>query len=297
MTSTNPDFKVVGSSCLSEFLGCGNPQEIIALAELVFSLDDIMSDSESEGGGKVWVDLKTYLAFVCSSIRNDGWLSTKASYETGGSPTKVEADVLMDKAAKGECPASHKPTEADFNRVDTALAFMDTFLATHAEDSDYFHNLSVIAKLSSIDCKMMGIAASVIVTAEREMGKEIERRKCSNLKETSKYLGEIGGKIIATATVVMVRELETRFGVSTLVKFVSNGSSLTWFASGNVSGEFEVGKEYMVWGKVKKHEEYQGVKGTVITRVSIVTQEIVDAENAKATKKAARLAKKLAAGA
>jgi hypothetical protein len=293
--STNQDYVCLGSACLADFLGHATPESVVSLAEVLFDVGELFKDSESEGGGaSKFIDLDTYLGFVCKSIRTDGWMSRGATRETGGQSTADLADLMMSEYFKDLLNPYLKPSEADFARAEAAKAFLGTYLITHSEDNDYVHNLSVLLKTSVISWKMMGIAASIIVTAEKEMGKEIERRQFANLHLTSRHLGEVGAKLTVKATVSAVKELETQFGITTLIKFISDGSALTWFASGNKSEEFEVGAEVMIVGKVKAFDIYQGVKGTVLTRVNVVTQEIIDAEEAKAAKKAAKLAKKLA---
>jgi hypothetical protein len=99
------------------------------------------------------------------------------------------------------------------------------------------------------------------------MGFETERRQFQNNTKNSAHLGAVGQKISGTGVVVACRQLESQWGVSTMVKIVSDGNVLVWFASG--SKDFELDKQIQWKGTVKKLEEYQGVKQTVLTRCSI----------------------------
>ena len=290
-------YKKVGRQCIADFLGHMAPADLVRMFEYLAEATEAAEEGEGMGGCGIpkFFNTKEYLAWVVANMRCDGWLSRTNANNAGryGQATADQAggcmvEHMMGKAIKPE----YKPTEADYKRVDAAFEFMTTFLAG-AELNDYLHNLSVVLKLNVIGSKLMGIAASLIPTAEREMGKEIERRVWANLKETSQYLGVVGGKLFVHATVANTRELESAYGVTTMVKFVTpEGSAVTWFASGNKTEEFPIGLKLILAGTVKKHEDYQGLRQTLLTRCCVVTEEIVAAETAKAFKKLARAAKK-----
>lgn len=64
------------------------------------------------------------------------------------------------------------------------------------------------------------------------------------------------------------RFLEGRFGVTTLCRFADGaGNRLVWFATGHCS--FVQGGTYALDATVKAHEEYEGVRQTVLTRVAV----------------------------
>ena len=86
---------------------------------------------------------------------------------------------------------------------------------------------------------------------------------------------------------------EGAFGTSGIHKLVdSQGNALTWFASG---GDWlKEGESYTVACTVKEHGEFRGVKQTVVSRLAVWTPEKTAQHTAKAERKAAREAKKLA---
>lgn len=306
--SIAPEFKVVGSSCLVDFLGHSNPEQVVRLFE--YLSDAISSCSEEEGGfgggGTDRFGVGSFLGYVAAAIRADGWLSRTAARKAaeGGGTAQATADTawgVMEKVSMGkkdQVKPVYLPTPADVTRAEAALTYIREFIeAEEAKGvlSDYLYNLSIALKIGTINFRLAGIVASVIATAEREQGKELERRKFSNLKNTSKHLGTVGEKITFQGTIAMVRETEGTFGVTTLVKFVTTeGCSLTWFASGTLPEEWKLGNEAWFIGTIKKHDEYQGVKGTMVNRVTMHTKEQVEELAAKAAKKAARAAKKAA---
>jgi transcriptional regulator of NAD metabolism len=309
MNATNPEFKVVGSNCLADFLGHANPENVAKLFE--YLADAVQAGEESEGGfgggSFTHFGLENYLGYVAAVIRVDGWMSrTNArKYNDAGGSTNATADTawgVMMAVATGktrDINPKYIPTKEDFARGTSCKEYMQVFMDGEMEKgelNDYLYNLNIVCRMGAIDFKTSGIAASIIATATREQGKEIERKKFSNLKETSKFFATEGDKVVVKATLMMSREIEGNYGCTTMMKFVSEaGNALTWFASGSFAeGTWVIGSEYILAGTVKKNEEYQGLKQTVLTRCNAVTQEWVDAEKAKAEKKAARAAKKAA---
>lgn len=58
-----------------------------------------------------------------------------------------------------------------------------------------------------------------------------------------------------------------------MLRFVTaEGNACTWFASGSFEdGAWELGKEYLLAGTIKKNDNYQGMAQTVLTRCTKTT--------------------------
>ena len=88
------------------------------------------------------------------------------------------------------------------------------------------------------------------------------------LAKSSNYIGEVGEKI--SVNFVSGREVaccETQFGLLHIYEFKdANGNTVIWKTS---SGK-DIPEGGVVTGTVKAHEEYDGIKQTVILRAKIV---------------------------
>jgi len=308
--TTNPEFKVVGSNCLADFLGHANPENVAKLFE--YLADAVSAGEEFEGGmggeRMTHFSLVTFLGHVAAVIRVDGWMSRTQARNMnngGGATIHASADTawgVMMAVASGktrDINPKYIPTAEDFKRGQDCKEYLQVFIDSELEKgelNDYLHNLNIVCRMGVIDFKGSGIAASIIATATREQGKEIERRKFSNLKETSQFFAQPGDKVIVKATLMGQKELEGNFGCTTMLKFVSEaGNALTWFASGSFeAGVWTIGESYILAGTVKKNEDYKGLKQTTLTRVNAITEEVRANLEEAAAKKAARAAKKAA---
>jgi len=306
--NANTEYKVVGSSCLADFLGHSNPEDVAKLFEYLADAVSEAEGFESMGGGEhmTHFSLLTFLGHVAAIIRVEGWMSRTQARNMnngGGAPVYATADTawgvmlaVMSGKTRDVNP-KYLPTAEDFKRGQDCKDFMQVFMDGEMEKgelNDYLYTLNIVCRMGVIDFKTSGIAASIIATATRELGKEIERKKFSNLKETSKFFAQPKDKVVVKATLMNQREIEGNYGCTTMLKFVSvDGNALTWFASGSFSeGTWVLGNEYILAGTVKKNEEYQGLKQTVLTRCNAVTEEQALEINKKNAKKLAKKAAK-----
>lgn len=99
------------------------------------------------------------------------------------------------------------------------------------------------------------------------------------LNDASVYVSDVGTRIEFEAKVVGVYETEGFYGHTDIVKFRdSKGNLFTWFASGYTYLERE--DRISIKGTVKKHDEYRGVKQTVLTRCKFTKFEVLTADEA-----------------
>ena len=84
----------------------------------------------------------------------------------------------------------------------------------------------------------------------------------------SEYQGVVGESITTEAIVTSVRNISTRYGISTIVTFEDSlGNIYVWFTTAKSIPE--EGDNVTFTAKVKEHKEYNDVKQTIITRARI----------------------------
>ncbi len=173
-----------------------------------------------------------------------------------------------------------------------------------AQSSDYMHNLRISASKDwlAFNDRSGGILASLVSAYQREVLKqEQERTRKATFAEMaarSTYQGEVGKRQDWTLKLTKKfdlgpgdysREGESRF----LFAFEDEaGNRFTWF-SGNagvyktieimsadahalpydVFEPYEEGKTYVVRGTVKRHDEYKGIKQTVLSRCKLTERK------------------------
>jgi hypothetical protein len=270
-------WKVVGRNCLADFMGVdpARAAELATMAiELRAGLDDEDAFASSGGGGLHHFSLVDFLDYVAVSIRTSGWLSRKAARDSRESVTSTadEALLMVFPPPRLKVP----PVEpGDHDRAVAALAWARELRANATKElTDYEHNVYVVTAGEAITRKEAGIAASIIPTYERWLGRETERRLRAKNDAASAHFGEVGKREVFTLTPTDFKMFDSDFGVRTMAKFLDAAGNVAVWWTGEVSEPFEVGETIVVKATVKEHSLYNGVKQTVLSRVAPYTPPV-----------------------
>lgn len=275
------DTKQVGRNCLRDFLGHTSPEVYASIAQMLMDAEDFATSSErDEFGGMRHVDryvAEEILALAACSIRMNGWRSNKTASEYGTLSTSGEVSNWISATNKDKWEKPLVPSDEDKATAKEVTEWLST-LAARTELNDYMYNLSLLGQGVMFTTKNFGLACSAIPTYLREMEREINRRTRFEDDSKSSFVGTVGTRDKLTLTLVFTRDIEHEgyaYGSGTvthLYKFKDEaGNVVTWFASNvyfnpTTQQDINIGDTVVLVGTVKKHEEYQGVKQTVITR-------------------------------
>jgi hypothetical protein len=257
------EIKQVGSTCLVDFLGHCDPSVI----EHHFNSLDAAEDIDYGKGQRndFYISLHHYLEHVCTMIRVNGWVSSKVAYEEAKTSTATRAWSNMFLSQGGE--KLEPITDDDKQLAEKVIAWGKT-LKDRTDNSDYFHNLSVLFQLDYVDDKSLGLIASSVVVYQKEVEKVIEKAK--GPKFVSEHFGEVGKRAVYSLTLLGCKVLEGgEYGPTFFYRFVDEKNHVAvWFASNDIG--VEVGEVVTLKATVKKHDEYKGMKQTVLTRCTLL---------------------------
>lgn len=266
----------VGSTCLIDFLG-EDATRIAARAEFLAIARTLGEECEGFGGGGsdrvLWVE--TILTIAAAAVTRLGWTSRKVERET--SRPSTASDVEHELYGPAHCRDHGKhallpPTETEKAEAVAALEWARGLRAEDRTLSDYEHNLVVATASETTGARNLGLLVSIIPAYRRAVERELRRRRAA---ETSIHVGTVGKREVFTATLVHRIEVEGTWGTSSLHKFLTpEGGRLTWFAT---KERLDTGTTYRLRATVKRHEEFRGIKETVITR-AVVEATIEDTE-------------------
>jgi hypothetical protein len=113
----------------------------------------------------------------------------------------------------------------------------------------------------------MGFACSMVSCYESAMNKKAKEEVDAKLPP-SEWVGKVGERIKnIKVKVVFTKDIDGMYGLSTLYLMKdADGNDYKTFYSGS-SWSYEKGDEIMITGTVKKHDEYNGKKSTMLNRV------------------------------
>ena len=138
---------------------------------------------------------------------------------------------------------------------------------TELPDEPYYNNLKTVLANEYVPLDKLGL----LVSAPKAISRYYESKKMQEEKEklakSSNYIGAVGEKI--SVNFISGREVaccETQFGLLHIYEFKdANGNTVVWKSSSSK----DIPESGVVVGTVKAHEEYNGVKQTVILRAKI----------------------------
>ena len=151
------EFKQVGSSCITDFLG-HDAKELGRLAEIVANAANTARACEIDDEGLVnrrYVNLPNYLVHCAASVRQNGWISAAVARDSQYTLEATRDDALLRYAQ------NHDITPADEKLAEDALMWAQSF-ADKDHLSDWEHNVLVIARDMYIEQRSCGLAASIV---------------------------------------------------------------------------------------------------------------------------------------
>lgn len=298
------EYAQVGRTCLRDFLGHKDPTQIVSMAELLISLDDLIRDAEGEGWGGGYTapefNLKQFVAASACCIRRLGWVPRSRS-DGENSPTSSCVVDLLVPPFGAQAAQFRKQwieqnklyvTEADEELADKAIEW-GAQLPT--EGNDYIYNLGVAVRngvvLAGSKNSTVGIVASLVSAYQREAAAEKELIAEQQRTTSSTHIGDIGEKVELHGLIVRaIREFPSYYGLKTLIRFEDpQNNILVWWKSGEsnewAKDSYENSTPVDVTATVKAHEDYKGTAQTILLRVKEGIKQKKAEKKAGATKR------------
>ena len=274
------EWKQLGKECLKIFVTGIDIDAIATFESFIKEAEDIANPGDEFFYNRrfKFVKVADALALACAVYRERGYLATRDS--VGNSNDLCNKNIVQRKLAQ------QYGYDSDFlnisnsvrNEIDeiavkttTAIAKEDVEVAVEMvkrfPDEPYYNNLKVIVENEYIPLNKLGLLVSIPKAIDRYEEEKRRREEKEKLAAESDYLGSVGEKI--SVNFVSGREIaccETQFGLLHIYEFKdANGNTVVWKSSSSKDVP-EIG---VVVGTVKSHEEYKGIKQTVILRAKI----------------------------
>lgn len=263
------EFKQVGKNCLCDFTHGASAE---SYTEYVSWFNELIKGETPMDGyrGSNWYETERYARYVAETIRHFGyaksdspdstkWLAFEIMDVTHGNAMGMRPEDVR----KLEDMIEHVGFDADSDYAVAKTAAVMAFALNGDDDTNYRHNLKVIAESEYIKSSSFGLLASAFPAYDREMERIAEERKRAEAEGGSEYVGNVGERItIEVAEAVCVTGWETAYGWTGIWKITdTKGNVFTW-KTGNSVGD---GVKKLV-GTVKGHTEFRGCKQTELTR-------------------------------
>lgn len=270
------EWKQLGKECLKLFVTGIDVDAIATFESFIKEAEDAANPGNEFFYNRrfKFVKVADALALACAVYRERGYLATRDSV---GNPNDFcNKNIVQRKLAQQYGCNSDFLNIANSTRdkIDTITFKADINAVTDAigdveqlPDDPYYNNLKVIVANEYIPLNKLGLLVSIPKAIDRYEEEKKRQEEKERLATESNYIGSVGDKI--EIDFVSGREAaccETQFGLLHIYEFKdASGNVIVWKSS---SGK-EIPESGKISGTVKAHEEYNGVKQTVILRAKI----------------------------
>lgn len=270
------EWKQLGKECLKLFVTGIDMDAIATFESFIKEAEDAANPGDGffYNKGFKFVKVADALTLAYAVYRERGYLATRDS--VGNSNDLCNKNIVQRKLAQqyGYNSDFLNITNSTRDKIDAITFKADINAATDAigdveqlPDDQYYNNLKVIVANEYIPLNKLGLLVSIPKAIERYKEEKKRQEERERIAAESNYLGSVGEKI--SVNFVSGREVaccETQFGLLHIYEFKdANGNTVVWKSSSSKDIP-EIG---VVAGTVKAHEEYNGIKQTVILRAKI----------------------------
>ena len=275
VVSESKEFKQLGKACLKDYTGHISPAHLAALAEFIDQLNN-GEDSEYESNGKfeLLAPSLAFLRMACEAVVKQGaYITRKQTEITKGFATSEYAWTSLFPPKKSDksdfIPLTETPPgESLFSHVIDSLAELDT----QKNKTSFEHNVLVACRQEMIARRDIGLVAAAIMLYEKNLIKKIDLKK----NQESAWVGAVKEKREFDVVVYKKLGFETAFGYMRMILMKDTaGNVFMWKTGTGFSGNISVGDNIKIKGTIKKHDEYQGVKQTILTRCSLLEEKAI----------------------
>lgn len=276
--------KVVGRTCLADYLRTEDAASFAKYAEFVDECDNytdesLCGDADDMGFGgrdhRPNIGIQSFLTTVQCCTRRMGWVSRTAAFTDDALQATADAAyfVIYGHDTFWEEFINRNElfeTDGDRDLARRAVEWATSLIEKDTAKSEYRDIIRRIAIAGETDEKLSGYSASII----RAYQKDCEWREEKSVGTKDKvHIGSIKERLKdRVVKVLRVRHIEGDYGIRTIIvmelalpdKVIA---PLTWFATG--SKEFEEGATYIFNGTVKDHKDDKFGKQTIVSRCKL----------------------------
>jgi hypothetical protein len=272
--------KQVGKSCVRDFLGHNNPENIGKYLDYIADIGSEDFDEDRPfARNRLNVPIMTLAGHIARCLRVYGFVSRKAA-ESNKCWATADAVELSYDGEKGTEPNKkvfkEPPTAEDFEVGKKGIEFLRNEMEVKSE---FQHNIKTIANNDYIAYRDIGMTAYGMQSWLQAKEMAVKEQKAKENRKPSEYVGKVGERIVAKVKVEFHTTFEGAFGTTHLFKMADeNDNVFAWFGSGDakeVLGNLKSRDEFVtIKGTVKKQEVYKDVKQTMLTRVAIFEEKV-----------------------
>lgn len=251
----------IGKSCIKDYIK-GDPKWMLQMLTWVTTLDEQIEAEFIKGGYSEPYYLVEIIAEVSAmSIRKNGFIRSEAYY--GEIPTKSDVNDFFhgqrDKTWTDYWVITEKDKEVAKGMVD--------YFNEQSGDNNFLITIKQLLELGSIRPKYFGYIAGAVSGYLKYIDREESNKLDEKILRVNETVGEVKKRQDFNVVLESIITTSGYYGTTYIHKFRKDtGEIIVWFASGT-EVDADIGDEFIIKATVKKFDEFNGWKQTIVTRV------------------------------
>lgn len=275
----------IGSTCAREWYGIEIEGFLNAWKSIsTFSEDD--GEWHGSSASRRMEYVSEILTYAMASIDHHGFVAGKSERSSSSDADFCYAWLHVSEVAKAHAKPEtlvHLNEGTNRARINDMIARMADWYQTVSPTTLFDHNLRSGVIDLTLTAGMAPWAIKMWMDAEKlayRTGNVIDQihNAVEIMDSPNEWVALGGEKVSVDGQVVMTRAFDGNYGVSYLIKVATPKGMVVWFSSNSNFENCNIndlikGTKISISGKVKKNDEYQGVKQTTLTRCKLSMKE------------------------
>jgi hypothetical protein len=241
--------RVVGSSCVADFLGV-KPGWLLRSLQWAEDFAGLDEPSDALGGGNVITSVRPtdFVAATRAVVRRFGYLSKTKAYEGAGSGIPTSQEVTDYLYGSGESASALRTevgpiTDEDYEVAANVVAH---FSEDQPTDNDYLVSLHILCSQDRVPVsRAAGYLASALSAFQRDEQKRIQKAEAAPIPVN-------GERIIVTGDLLTLKEVESQYGITLKGLVLADDGWKVWGTiPAAIRGEVNVGDRVRFTARVE----------------------------------------------
>lgn len=253
----------IGKSCIKDYIQ-GDPKYMLQMLDWVRTLDERLEDEFSTFGGMeaAYFSVETVAQIASFSIRQNGFVPS-GDYDS--MPTVQDVQNFFFGTRDDDWKDYWKQDDTD---LATAKGMIEYFNG-QTGNNNFVITIKQLLELGDIRSKFFSYIAGAVSGYLKNLDRLAVKKVDDAIVRVNEHVGEIKKRQDFNVILETVLATNGFYGTVYIHKFrTTEGNSVTWFANGSKLDN-EVGSSFTIKATVKKFDEYNGWKQTVVTRVKV----------------------------
>lgn len=275
------EYRQVGKDCLKDFTGHPNAYVYVHfISQILLEIEKLEKEEHFPVDRTPrLLEVQELLEISASVILTSGFVSSQSGENsTASRVTKYFRDI----EDKPEITAEGKEL------ADKTVQWLKD-LKDEEIKSNYIHNLKTLIDYGYYKNKHFALLVSAPYAYLKNENRKVKENE--EEKEPSDFVGQPKDKILLKAKLGQQKPFENQFGTSVAINFTDGeGNKYTWFTKDKLGyfdendtyQSIDTGQDVIIFGTIKGHNEYKGLKSTLLTRCKVVNQSEIDKYSKKA---------------